>query len=146
VSVAGREYLEHWGLVEPPFGLEPDPRFAYERSDHREGLARILFGITQLGGLVVITGEIGSGKTLLSQTLRRTLDGEGFAVAEVPNPPRTPAALLSAMLPAMGATPAGGSTARLALRVRDRLSQSAEQGQRTRPSGSTRAPSTRCAC
>ena len=130
MTADGGGYLGHWGLVEPPFGLEPDPRFAYERADHREGLARILFGITQLGGLVVITGEIGSGKTLLSQTLRRTLDGEGFAVAEVANPPRTPAALLGAILPAMGAEPAGGSAARLAGRVRARLAMSANAGRR----------------
>ena len=50
MSVDGGGYLAHWGLVEPPFGLEPDTRYAFERSDHREGLARILFGITQLGG------------------------------------------------------------------------------------------------
>ena len=123
-------YLAHWGLAEAPFQLEPDPRFAYERTDHREGLARILFGITQLGGLVVITGEIGAGKTLLAQTLRRTLDGEGFRVAEVANPPRTAAALLAATLPAMGAETAGGSAARLAGRVRDRLSESAAEGRR----------------
>lgn len=123
-------YLAHWGLAEPPFQLDPDPRFAFERADHREGLARILFGITQLGGLVVITGEIGAGKTLLSQTLRQTLDGEGFSVAEVANPPRTAAALLAAALPAMGAEPAGGSAARLAGRVRDRLGEAAGEGRR----------------
>jgi general secretion pathway protein A len=123
-------YLAHWGLAEGPFGLEPDPRFAYERTDHREGLARILFGITQLGGLVVITGEIGSGKTLLSQILRQTLDGEGFRVAEVPNPPRTPAALLSAMLPAMGAERAGGATARISGLIRAQLQTSEAGGRR----------------
>lgn len=123
-------YLAHWGLAEGPFRLEPDPRFAYERADHREGLARILFGITQLGGLVVITGEIGSGKTLLSQTLRQTLDGEGFLVAEVANPPRTPAALLAAMLPAMGAERAGGATARLSGLIRTRLRAAEEEGRR----------------
>lgn len=129
-SAAPPAYLAHWGLAEAPFRLEPDPRFAFERGDHREGLARILFGITQLGGLVVITGEIGSGKTLLSQTLRRTLDGEGFAVAEVANPPRTAAALLAALLPAMGAEPAGGSAARIAGRVREALAQAAAGGRR----------------
>ena len=123
-------YLAHWGLAEPPFQLEPDPRFAYERNDHREGLARVLFGITQLGGLVVITGDIGAGKTLLAQTLRRTLDGEGFSVAEVANPPRTAAALLAAMLPAMGAEVAGGSAARLSGRVRERMAQSQHEGRR----------------
>ena len=82
-AVPGAGYLRHWGLAEAPFLLEPDRRFAYERADHREGLARILFGITQLGGIVVITGEIGAGKTLLSQTLRATLDGEGVRVAAV---------------------------------------------------------------
>ena len=105
----GGGYLAHWGLAEAPFLLEPDPRFAYERADHREGLARILFGITQLGGIVVITGEIGAGKTLLSQTLRGTLDGEGFHVAEVANPPRTAAALLSSILLAAEGPRAGGS-------------------------------------
>ncbi len=79
---------------------------------------------------MVITGEIGAGKTLLSQTLRETLDGEGFRVAEVPNPPRTPAALLSAMLPAMGADRAGGSTARISGLIRARLSESEDEGRR----------------
>ena len=131
LSPAGRPaHLAHWGLAEPPFGLEPDTRFAFERADHREGLARILFGITQLGGLVVITGEIGAGKTLLAQTLRRTLDGEGFQVAEVANPPRTAAALLAAALVATGAERAGGSTARLAGLLRERLAIAAAGGRR----------------
>jgi general secretion pathway protein A len=130
VSAPAPAYLAHWGLAEAPFQLDPDPRFAFERTDHREGLARILFGITQLGGLVAITGEIGSGKTLLAQTLRQTLDGEGFAVAEVANPPRTAAALLAAVLPATGAEPAGGSAARLAGLVRHRLAELADEGRR----------------
>jgi general secretion pathway protein A len=130
MSADGPAYLAHWGLAEAPFRLEPDPRFAYERADHREGLARILFGITQLGGLVAITGEIGAGKTLLSQTLRATLDGEGFTVAEVANPPRTAAALLAALLPAMGGEPAGGSAARIAGRVREELAAASDEGRR----------------
>jgi general secretion pathway protein A len=133
VTTALPDYLGHWGLAEVPFRLEPDTRFAFERSDHREGLARILFGITQLGGLVAITGEIGSGKTLLAQSLRDTLDGEGFRVAEVANPPRTSAALLAAALAAMGGPPAGGSAARLAGLVRARLAAAAEEGARVVP-------------
>jgi general secretion pathway protein A len=123
-------HLSHWGLAEAPFQLEPDPKFSYERADHREGLARILFGITQLGGIVVITGEIGAGKTLLAQTLSRTLDGEGFMVASIPNPPRTATALLTATLPAMGAKAAGGSAARVTGRVRERLGEAQTEGRR----------------
>ena len=130
MTTAVPPYLAHWGLAEAPFRLEPDPRFAYERTDHREGLARILFGITQFGGLVVITGEIGSGKTLLAQTLRQTLDGEGFSVAEVANPPRTAAALLVATLTAAGGPPAGGSAARLAGLLRLCLADGAGGGRR----------------
>jgi len=130
VSAAVPSYLAHWGLAEVPFRLEPDARFAYERADHREGLARLLFGITQLGGIVVITGEIGAGKTLLTQTLRQTLDGEGFTVAEIPNPPRTAAALLGAALTAAGAEPAGGSAARIAGRLRARIADLVAQGRR----------------
>lgn len=123
-------YLEHWGLAEAPFLLDPDPRFAFERADHQEGLARVLFGISQLGGLTLITGDIGSGKTLLCQTLARLLDGRGFRVATVANPPRTAAALLAALLVAAGGEPAGGSAARLARLLRARLTAIAEDGGR----------------
>ena len=154
LSPAGRPALPRPTGASPrrPFRLEPDPRFAYERADHREGLARILFGITQLGGLVVITGEIGAGKTLLAQTLRRTLDGEGFHVAEVANPPRT------ARGPAGGG--AGGDGRRAGRRL-DRAPRRAparaaggrrgrraahRAGHRRGPAPRPAAPSTRCAC
>lgn len=131
MSAEGRHpYLGHWGLAEPPFLLEPDPRFAYERADHQEGLARILFGITQLGGLVLVTGEIGCGKTTLAQALRGTLDAEGWRLAEVANPPRSPAAVLSALLAALGEPAAGGSVARRAERVRAGLTARREEGAR----------------
>lgn len=123
-------YLRHWGLAEAPFGLDADPRYAFERADHREGLARILFGITQLGGLVVITGEIGAGKTLLSQTVTRALDSEGLRVGEVANPQRTAAALLGQILVAIGSESSAGSAAKRAERIRARLSMAHTQGRR----------------
>lgn len=121
-------YLAHWGLVEPPFQLEPDTRFAFERSDHREALARMLFGLTQLGGLVMVTGEIGCGKTLLAQSLTRTLAGVGTQVVGVPNPPRTGAALLAAMIDAAEAGPPRGSAALRAAQLRDYLAGVADSG------------------
>jgi len=130
MSMNGGDYLRHWGLAEPPFLIEPDPRFAYERADHREALARMLFGLTQLGGLVLITGEIGCGKTMLAETLQGMLSGGGYRVVSVPNPPRTSAALLGALLDAAGGPNAGGSAARLAGLVRQQLQVAISQGQR----------------
>jgi general secretion pathway protein A len=130
MSTAGDNYLAHWGLAEPPFLIEPDPRFAYERSDHREALARMLFGLTQLGGIVLITGEIGCGKTMLAETLRGMLSGGGYQVVAVPNPPRTSAALLGALLEASGGPSAGGSAARLSGLVREQLRAATDDGRR----------------
>lgn len=130
MSTTGGNYLAHWGLAEPPFLIEPDPRFAYERADHREALARMLFGLTQLGGIVLITGEIGCGKTMLAETLRGMLSGGGYRVVAVPNPPRTSAALLGAVLEAADGPSAGGSAARLSGLVRDQLQDAADRGQR----------------
>ena len=123
-------YLRHWGLAEAPFQLDPDPRFAFERDDHREGAARVLFGISQVGGLVVITGEVGAGKTLLSQALVRMLDSDGIRAGVVANAPRTAAALLGDALVAIGADSAGGSAARRAERIRARLSMAHTQSRR----------------
>ncbi len=125
------DHLAALGLREQPFGLTPDPRFLVERGDHREGLARILFGLTQLGGIVLITGEIGAGKTVLAGSVRRALDGEGFQVLAVANPPRTPAALLAALLTAPGGDAPGGGTARLARLLRRRIALAETTGRRT---------------
>lgn len=126
----GHPYLAWWGVDEPPFQLEPDSRFAYERNDHREGLARMLFGLTQLGGIVTITGEVGCGKTMLARALDRTLAGDGFRVVGVANPPRTAAGLLSALISSMDGDGRGGSAGRLAVRLRTRLAEEAAAGRR----------------
>lgn len=116
--------LAHWGLIEPPFALDPDPRFSFERSDHREGLARILFGITQIGGVVLVTGEVGCGKTMLATSLTTMMLGDGLEVARVSNPPRTGAALLGDLLEASGAPPAGRTAAERAAALRAHLAKS----------------------
>lgn len=125
---AGGDYLEALGLDSQPFGLAPDLRFLVDRHDHREALARVLFGLSEIGGIVLVTGEIGSGKTLLAHTVRRFLDGEGFTVVPVANPPRTPAALLAALQVAAGGPEAGGSAARLSGLLRERMEASAADG------------------
>ncbi len=122
--------LAHWGLREAPFMLDADPRFVFEREDHREGLARILFGVTQIGGIVLVTGEIGCGKTMLTSTLVRLLDGSGLRVARVSNPPRTGAALLGEIVDALDVAAPGRTAASRASALRVAMTEGRARGER----------------
>lgn len=67
-------YLEHFGLREPPFNATPDPRFFYANRAYKEAFATLRYGLQARQGLVVLTGEVGTGKTTL---LRRLMDETG---------------------------------------------------------------------
>jgi general secretion pathway protein A len=69
-------YLNFYGLREVPFGPTPDPRFLFQSSRHREALAQLVYGVTERKGFIVLTGEIGTGKTTLLRTLLQRLDAE----------------------------------------------------------------------
>ncbi len=56
-------YAQHFGLVHEPFSIAPDPRYLYMSERHREALAHLLYGLGAGGGVVLLTGEIGAGKT-----------------------------------------------------------------------------------
>jgi general secretion pathway protein A len=88
-------YLEHFGLREAPFAITPDPRFVFLSERHRDALAHLLYGIGQggSGGFVLLTGEVGTGKTTLSRLLLEQLP-ENTRVALVLNPRLTPTELL----------------------------------------------------
>jgi general secretion pathway protein A len=69
-------YLNFYGLREVPFGPTPDPRFLFQSTRHREALAQLVYGVTERKGFLVLTGEIGTGKTTLLRTLLGRLDGD----------------------------------------------------------------------
>ena len=72
-------YTKFFGLHEKPFTITPDPRYLYMSERHGEGLAHLVYGVTESGGFIQLTGEVGTGKT----TLVRTLLGQIPAEADV---------------------------------------------------------------
>jgi general secretion pathway protein A len=66
-------YLSFYGLREKPFNTTPDPRFLYPTPGHQEALAQLLYGVEEKKGFIVLTAEVGTGKTTLLQALLRRL-------------------------------------------------------------------------
>src|SRR5215213_6845076 len=70
----GRMYLDFYGLKELPFALTPDPRFIYFTPSHTEAMANLHYGIESGKGLIVVTGEVGTGKTTILRWMMHRLD------------------------------------------------------------------------
>src|SRR5208283_1359598 len=66
-------YRDHFGLADTPFSIAPDPRYLYMSEFHREALAHLLYGIDSDGGFVLLTGEVGAGKTTVCRCLLEQL-------------------------------------------------------------------------
>jgi len=81
-------YLEHYGFSEKPFDKTPNPAFFYRSPVHEEALARLQYG-TEERDLTLLTGEIGTGKTLLSRTLIDTLP-DNYLPILITNPRLSP--------------------------------------------------------
>jgi general secretion pathway protein A len=70
-------YESYYGLKENPFNVTPDPKFIYLGEKHREAFAHLLYGIKENKGFIVLTGEVGTGKTTLIHYLLGQLNGDG---------------------------------------------------------------------
>ncbi len=95
-------YLSHFGLTEYPFGITPDTSFAFSAIAHQEALNTLLVAVRSGEGFIKITGEVGTGKTLLCRRFLAALD-EGFVTAYIPNPYLEPRTLLLAVAEELGA-------------------------------------------
>jgi general secretion pathway protein A len=78
-------YCAFYGFQERPFNITPDPHFLYLNSHYREAYAHLVYGIRERRGFVVVTGEVGIGKTTLIQNLLNNLD-ENVVIAYIFNP------------------------------------------------------------
>lgn len=89
-------YNQHFGIDESPFSIAPDPRYLYMSDGHREAFAHLLYGIEGSGGFVLLTGEVGTGKTTVCRCfLEQVPDNANIAV--ILNPKVTAIELLTSI-------------------------------------------------
>ncbi len=91
-----------YGLKEKPFNATPDPKFLFMTPSHREALAHLVFGVQEDKGFLVLTGEVGTGKTTLLNALLRKLDAGSTAVSFIYNSTLTFDEILEYMLKDFG--------------------------------------------
>ena len=101
-------YAAHFGLSREPFSLAPDPRFLFLSERHREALAHLLYGVRGGGGFVLLTGEIGAGKTTVARGFLDQLP-PGCVVAWVFNPQLSALELLQTLAGEFGLPPLAGA-------------------------------------
>lgn len=89
-------YQSHFGLRELPFGITPDTSFFFACASYQEALNTLLIATKNGEGFIKITGEVGTGKTLLCRKFMATLDNE-FITAYIPNPLLEPRTLMLAL-------------------------------------------------
>jgi len=76
-------YAEFYGLSAQPFQLTPDARFFFESTVHRQAMAYLVYGLHHAEGFIIITGEVGAGKTILVENLLSTIDRSSFVTAKI---------------------------------------------------------------
>lgn len=103
-------YLRYFRLNEKPFNLTPDPRFFFLTPGHREALAQLIYGVRERKGFILLTGEVGTGKTTLLRTLLTRLD-ERTEVALVTNATLQFDEIVEYILTDFGVTGVAGSRA-----------------------------------
>jgi general secretion pathway protein A len=83
-------YNAYFGFGENPFNISPDPEFLYRSPQHEEALANLIYGVRSRKGFIVLTGEVGTGKTTMLECLRDYLDSQRTEFAFIFNSRLTP--------------------------------------------------------
>ena len=102
-------YLDFFGLHEKPFSIAPDPRYLYMTEQHREAMAHLMFGIGDEGGFILLTGEIGTGKTTICRGLLNELP-EDVDIAFIVNPCLSATEMLQSVCDDLGINYADGDS------------------------------------
>jgi general secretion pathway protein A len=87
-------YKHYFGLQDSPFSIAPNPQYLYMSTRHREALAHLLYGVKSDGGFILLTGEVGTGKTTVCRCLLAQIPTD-VDIAMVLNPKQTAVELLA---------------------------------------------------
>jgi len=94
-------YLSFFGLSEKPFAITPDPRYLYLSARHADALAHLIYGITEAGGFIQLTGEVGTGKTTTIRSLLARVP-KNAEIALIINPKMSPLEFLQTICEELG--------------------------------------------
>lgn len=123
-------YESHFGFTAPPFLLNPDPSFFFDSKGHSSALSYLKFGLHQAEGFIVITGDIGAGKTTLVRTLLSEIDTEHIVAAQLVSTQLEAGDLLRSAITAFGVPLKGQSKAELIATLEAYLTLLATQNKR----------------
>ena len=121
----------HFGFTAKPFQLTPDPHFWFETATHRKAMAYLGYGLAQGEGFIVITGDIGAGKTTLMGHLLETMDRTPFHVVQIVSTAIEAADLLRVVASQLGVNTAGLEKAQLLVAIERGLHAVARTAKRT---------------
>jgi general secretion pathway protein A len=123
-------YESYFGLTGSPFLLNPDPGFYFDSRGHSSALAYLKFGLYQAEGFIVITGDIGAGKTTLVRTLLSDIDHDKVVAAQLVSTQLEAGDLLRSTIAAFGIPLKGNSKAELIATLEAYLTLLATQSKR----------------
>lgn len=124
-------YDKQYGLTGRPFALTPDPRFWFDTATHRKAMAYLGYGLSQGEGFIVVTGDIGAGKTTLVGHLIDTIDAARLRVITLVSTRMDPEDLLRLVADGLGVEGQGLAKADLLKRIEQGLHATAREGRRT---------------
>ncbi len=123
-------YDEFYGLTGRPFQLTPDPRFYFESGTHRKALSYLGYGLAQGEGFIVITGEVGAGKSTLAAHLMASVDRQRLTAAQIVTSALDGEELIHVAARAFGLEVAGHDKATALAQIEAFLHHEAREGRR----------------